>query len=126
LPSYSIAVAWRTLLRRFLPPSIVPRVAYSRYHATLRRATLSDATARRLTEQLGAVADEQTQAAIARAQQGQPVCAEAEVQGAHDTTILAVEVDGVLVHHDTKEQARHGEVLCAAGNRPASGRELLR
>ena len=63
-------------------------------------ATLSDETARRLAEQLGAVAEAQTQAAIARAQQGQPVWAEAEVQSADDTTILAVEVDGVLVHQE--------------------------
>ena len=36
-------------------------------------ATLSDETARRLAEQIGAVAEAQTQAAITRAQQGQPV-----------------------------------------------------
>src|SRR5437763_3736482 len=63
-------------------------------------ATLSDETARRLAEQIGAVAEAQTQAAIARAQQGQPVWAEAEVQGADATTTLAVEVDGVLVHQE--------------------------
>jgi Uncharacterised protein family (UPF0236) len=63
-------------------------------------ATLSDETGRRLAEQIGAVAEAQTQAAIARAQQGQSVWAEAEVQSAEDTTILAVEVDGVLVHQE--------------------------
>ena len=40
----------------------------------------------------------QTQAAITRAQQGHTVWPEAEVQSAEDTTTLAVEVDGVLVH----------------------------
>jgi len=63
-------------------------------------ATLSDETARRLAEHIGAVAEAQTQAAIARAQQGQPVWTEAEVQRADDTTILVVEVDGVLVHQE--------------------------
>jgi len=61
-------------------------------------ATLSDETARRLAERIGAAAEAQTQAAIARAQQGQLVWTEDEVQCAEDTTILAVEVDGVLVH----------------------------
>jgi len=63
-------------------------------------ATLSDETARRLAEQIGAVAEAQTQAAIARAKQGQPVWAAAEVQSADDTTTLAVAVDGVLVHQE--------------------------
>jgi len=63
-------------------------------------ATLSDETARRLAEQIGAVTEAQTQAAIARARQGQPVWTEAEVQRANDTTILVVEVDGVLVHQE--------------------------
>jgi len=63
-------------------------------------ATLSDETARRLAERIGAVAEAQTQAAIARAQQGAPVWTEAEVQRADDTTILVVEVDGVLVHQE--------------------------
>jgi len=40
--------------------------------------TLSDETARRLAEQIGAVAEAQTQAAIRRARQGQPVWPEAE------------------------------------------------
>ena len=39
--------------------------------------TLSDETARRLAEQSGAVAEAQTQAAITRARQGQPVWPEA-------------------------------------------------
>jgi len=63
-------------------------------------ATLSDETARRLAEQIGAVAEAQTQAAIGRAQQGQPVWADEEIQRADDTTILVVEVDGVLVHQE--------------------------
>ncbi len=63
-------------------------------------ATLSDETARRLAERIGAAAEAQTQAAIARARQGQPVWTEAEVQRADGTTILVVEVDGVLVHQE--------------------------
>ena len=47
-----------------------------------------------------AAAEAQTQAAITRAQQGQPVWTAAEVQRADDTTILVVEVDGVLVHQE--------------------------
>jgi hypothetical protein len=61
-------------------------------------ATISDETVRRLAERIGAAAEAQTQAAIARARQGQPVWTEEEMECAVDTTILAVEVDGVLVH----------------------------
>jgi len=63
-------------------------------------ATLSDETARRLAERIGAVAEAQTQAAIARARQGRVVWTPDEVAYAEDTTILAVEVDGVLVHQE--------------------------
>ncbi len=63
-------------------------------------ATLSDETARRLAERIGAVAEAQTQAAITRARQGQPVWTEDEIERAQDTTILVVEVDGVLVHQE--------------------------
>ena len=63
-------------------------------------ATISEETGRRLAEQIGAVAEAQTQAAIARAQQDQEVWPEAEVRHAHDTPVLAVEMDGVLVHRE--------------------------
>ena len=63
-------------------------------------ATLSDETARRLAEQIGAVAEAQTQAAITRARQGRLVWTQDEVERADDTTILVVEVDGVLVHQE--------------------------
>ncbi len=63
-------------------------------------ATLSDETARRLSERIGAAAEAQTQAAIVRAKRGQPVWTEDELERAEDTTILAVEVDGVLVHQE--------------------------
>jgi len=63
-------------------------------------ATLSDETARRLAERIGAVAEAQTQAAITRARQGQRVWTEDEIERAEDTTILVVEVDGVLVHQE--------------------------
>lgn len=62
--------------------------------------TISDETARRLAEHLGLVAEAQTRAAITQAQQGQSVWPVAEVQSADDTTVLAVEVDGVLVHQE--------------------------
>jgi hypothetical protein len=92
-------------------------------------ATLSAETARRLAEQLGAVAEAQTQAAIARAQQGQPVWAEAEIQSAEDTTTLAVEVDGVLVHQQEGWQEMKVVTLAPLGPNlhtdPASGRTFL-
>jgi len=55
---------------------------------------------RRLAARIGAAAEAQTQAAITRARQGQLVWTEDEVERAEDTTILAVEVDGVLVHQE--------------------------
>ncbi len=61
-------------------------------------ATLSDETTRRVAERIGAAAEAQTQAAITRARQGQLVWTEDELERAEDTTVLAVEVDGVLVH----------------------------
>jgi len=61
-------------------------------------ATLSDETVRRLAERIGAAAEAQTQAAIGRAQHGQLVWTDDEVERAEDSPILAVEVDGVLVH----------------------------
>jgi hypothetical protein len=92
-------------------------------------ATLSDETARRLAEQLGAVAEAQTQAAITRAQQGQPVWAQAEVHSAQDTTTLAVEVDGVLVHQQEGWQEMKVVTLAPLGpdlhTDPASGRRSL-
>jgi len=63
-------------------------------------ATLSDETARRLAERIGAAAEAQTQAAIARAKRGQLVWTDDEVERAEDTPILAVEVDGVLVQQE--------------------------
>jgi hypothetical protein len=55
--------------------------------------------ARRTTEGLGAVAEAQTQAAIARARQGQEAWAPEERAVAEGTTTLAVGVDGVRVQH---------------------------
>ena len=65
-----------------------------------RGATLNDETAWRLAARIGAVAEAQTQAAITRARQGQPVWTADEMERANDTTILVVEVDGVLVHQE--------------------------
>jgi hypothetical protein len=73
--------------------------------------TVSEEVLRRTTESLGAVAEAQTQAAIERAQQGHEqgpsqalwppdtLAAPAQTTSAQ-TTILAVEVDGVQVQHD--------------------------
>jgi hypothetical protein len=96
-------------------------------------ATLSDETARRLAEQLGAVAAAQTQAAITRAQLGQPVWATvwatAQIQSAHDTATLAVEVDGVLVHQQAGWQEMKVVTVAPLGPElhtdPQSGRTYL-
>jgi uncharacterized protein UPF0236 len=66
--------------------------------------TVSEEVLRRTTESLGAVAEAQTQAAIERAQQesgpGQAVWPQDALAAPEETTILAVEVDGVQVQHD--------------------------
>jgi hypothetical protein len=66
--------------------------------------TVSEEVLRRTTQSLGAVAAAQTQAAIERAQQGQGAAQTVWPQDAlavpEETTILAVEVDGVQVQHD--------------------------
>ena len=91
--------------------------------------TLSDETARRLAEQSGAVAEAQTQAAIARARQGQPVWPEAEVQSPTDTTTLAVAVDGILVHQEAGGHEMKVVTLAPLGpdlhTDPDSGRTAL-
>ena len=78
-------------------------------------ATLSDETVRRLAERLGAAAEAQTQAAIGRAKRGQVVWTEDEVECAQDTTILAVEVDGVLVHQEAGWQEMKVGTLAPLG-----------
>lgn len=92
-------------------------------------ATLSAETARRLAEQIGAVAEAQTQAAIGRAQRGQPVWADAELQSADDSATLAVEVDGVLVHQEVGWQEMKVVTVAPLGPQmqtdPDSGRRHL-
>jgi hypothetical protein len=61
---------------------------------------VSAEVARRATEGLGAVAEAQVQAAIARAAQGRATWAPAETDAAEDTATLAVGVDGVRVQRD--------------------------
>jgi hypothetical protein len=78
-------------------------------------APLSEETARRLAEQIGAVAQGQTQAAIARAKQDQPVWVAEQIQSAQQTTTLAVAVDGVLVPHQTGWQEMKGGTLAPLG-----------
>lgn len=61
---------------------------------------VSTETVRRTAEHLGAVAEAQTQAAIAQAAQGAPATAVAQEPPRPTPSTLAVEVDGVLVHRD--------------------------
>ncbi len=92
--------------------------------------TLSDETARRLAERIGAVAEAQTQAAITRAQHGQLVWTEDEIEWADDTTILVVEVDGVLVHQEAGWHEMKVGTLAPLGPAlridPTHGRATLR
>jgi hypothetical protein len=92
-------------------------------------ATLSDETARRVAARSGAVAAAQTQAASARAQQGQPVWTEAEVQSADATTLRAGEGAGVLVPQEEGWTERTVVTLAPLGPElhtdPDSGRTAL-
>jgi len=85
--------------------------------------------ARRTTEGLGAVAEAQVQAAIARAQQGQAVWAPAETEVAEDTALLAVGVDGVRVQHSADWHEMKVVTLAPLGpalhSEPRSGRRHL-
>jgi len=64
--------------------------------------TIDDEVLRRLTEGIGAVAEAEVQAAMARVARGQPAWANAEaaVTTAPESGVLAVEVDGMFVHRD--------------------------
>jgi len=62
---------------------------------------LTAAVARRATEGMGAVAEAETQAAMARVARGQPAWAPADAAvEAAESAVLAVEVDGVYVQRD--------------------------
>jgi Uncharacterised protein family (UPF0236) len=61
---------------------------------------VSAEVARQTTERVGAVAEAQVQAAMTRAQQGQPPWASAQQGGVSKSSVLAVEVDGLYVHRD--------------------------
>ena len=61
---------------------------------------VSAEVARQTTERVGAVAEAQVQAAIARAQQGQVPWAAADRVDVPTSGVLAVEVDGLYVHRD--------------------------
>ena len=61
---------------------------------------VSAEVARQTTERVGAVAEAEVQAAMARAQQGQPPWAAAAQGDAPTGGVLAVEVDGLYVHRD--------------------------
>ncbi len=64
--------------------------------------TIDDEVLRRLTEGIGAVAEAEVQAAMARVARGQPAGADADaaVRAAPESGVLAVEVDGMFVHRD--------------------------
>jgi hypothetical protein len=62
--------------------------------------TVSDDVVRRMTEGIGAVAEAQTQAAMARVARGQPAWTASDPVEAAESGVLAVEVDGVYVHRD--------------------------
>jgi hypothetical protein len=62
--------------------------------------TVSDAVVRRMTEGIGAVAEAEVQAAIARVQRGQPAWSADAVVDPPPSGVLAVEVDGLYVHRD--------------------------
>jgi hypothetical protein len=61
---------------------------------------VSAEVARQTTERVGAVAEAQVQAAMTRAQQGQPPWTPAEQGDIPASGVLAVEVDGLYVHRD--------------------------
>jgi len=63
---------------------------------------VDDEVLRRMTEGIGAVAEAEVQAAMARVARGQPAWmdAEAAVMDAPESGVLAVEVDGMFVHRD--------------------------
>jgi hypothetical protein len=93
-------------------------------------APVSEETARRLAAHLGAVAAAQTQEAIVRAQQGEPVWTAADTRAAPATTTLAVAVDGVLGQRDDGWHAMKVATVAPLGPElqtdRASGRTYLR
>ncbi len=64
--------------------------------------TVDDEVLRRLSEGIGAVAEAEVQAAMARVARGQPAWTpdDTAVTAAPESGVLAVEVDGVFVHRD--------------------------
>jgi Uncharacterised protein family (UPF0236) len=62
--------------------------------------TVSDEVVRRMTEGMGAVAEAEVQAALARVQRGQPAWTAQAVVDPPPRGVLAVEVDGLYVHRD--------------------------
>ena len=62
--------------------------------------TIDDEVLRRLSEGIGAVAEADTQAAMARVARGQPAWTAADPVDAPESGVLAVEVDGMFVHRD--------------------------
>lgn len=62
--------------------------------------TIDDEVMRHLTEGIGAVAEAQTQAAMARVARGQAAWTADDPVDAPESGVLAVEVDGMFVHRD--------------------------
>jgi hypothetical protein len=91
---------------------------------------VSAEVARQTTERVGAVAEAQVQAAMARAQHGQPPWAPAEQADVPASGVLAVEVDGLYVHRDAGWHEMKAVTVAPLGPQcevdPDTGRVRLR
>ena len=91
---------------------------------------VSAEVARQTTERVGAVAEAQAQAAMTRAQQGQPPWASAQRGDVPQSGVLAVEVDGLYVHRDAGWHEMKVVTVAALGPQcdvdPDTGRQRLR
>jgi hypothetical protein len=76
---------------------------------------VSAEVARQTTERVGAVAEAQVQAAMARAQRGQPPWDPAEQVDVPASGVLAVEVDGLYVHRDAGWHEMKAVTVAALG-----------
>src|SRR5579864_3101120 len=83
---------------------------------------VSAEVARQTTERVGAVAEAQVQAAMDRAQQGQPPWAAVADGDGPSSGVLAVAVDGLYVHRDTDWHEM--KVVTVAPLGPACERDL--
>jgi len=91
--------------------------------------TIDAEVLRRLSEGIGAVAEAQTQAAMARVARGQPAWTVAAPLDGPESGVLAVEVDGMFVHRDDAWHEMKVTTLAPLGPGvevdPDTGRERL-